>query len=127
MGKHAMTETEIQELDRRNRLDYLGLKTEVRDLKRAVKGFNGNTGLIGHAERTSLAIGRLENGMTEIKTLLTGDETDANDGGGMKGNQRELCKMQKAIVRFFWVIVGVFISGSGGLIFFAIQTNLATP
>ena len=124
---HTMSPTEIQELDRRNRLDYLGLKKEVRELKRAVTGFNGDTGLKGHAERTDLVLVELKQGQADIKKLLIGDETDANDGGGMKGNQRELCKMQKAIVRFFWVIVGVFISGTGSMVFFVIQTNLATP
>ena len=124
---HTMTPEDIQDLDRRNRLDYLGLKTEVRDLKRAVRGFNGNTGLIGHAEKTDLVLEELKQGQADILKLLDGDITDANDGGGMKGNQRELCKMQKAIIRFFWIVMGVFISGIGSLIFYAIQFNLAVP
>ena len=126
MGVHKMSEGELSELDRRNKTELTALKNEVRTLTRAVRGFNGSTGLIGHAEKTDLTLTRLENGQTDIKKLLIGDETKADDSGGLRGGQRDLRKMQSALVRFFWIVLGVLISGSAGLIFYTIQLRIAT-
>ena len=125
MGVHNMSEAELSELDRRNKTELTALKNEVRTLTRAVRGFNGSTGLVGHAEKTDLALKRLEIGQIDIKKLLIGDETKAEDSGGLRGGQRDLRKMQKGIVKFFWIVLGVFISGAGGLIFYTIQLRLS--
>ena len=124
MGKNTMSETEMRELDRRDQAPYLDLKSTVRELKRVVNGFNGDTGLKGRAEQAAQDIGDLKKGQKEIKILLTGDNTKLDDDGGIKGKLREREKREKIIIRLFWIVMGVFISGSGGLIFFAIQTNL---
>jgi len=108
-----------------NRNDIIYLKRGMTELKRVVKGYDGDTGLIGRAEKTELALGRLEKGMGEIKTLLTGDVADSEDAGGMKGKQRDLGKMQKSVVRVAWLLVSVFITGSAGLIFYSIQLRMA--
>lgn len=108
-----------------NRNDIIYLKRGMTELKRVIKGYNGNTGLIGRAEKTDLALGRLEKGMGEIKTLLTGDDSDSEDTGGMRGNQRDLRKMQRSVVRVAWLLVSVFITGSIGLIFYSIQLRIA--
>ena len=127
MGTHKMTDMELQELDRRNQAPFVELKETVRELKRVVTGFNGDTGLKGHAERTDIMLEELKQGQAEIKVLLTGDDTKLDDDGGIKGKLREREKREKVIIRLFWIVIGVFFSGSGGLIFFAIQSNLTTP
>ena len=66
-------------------------------------------------------------GQKEIKILLTGDNTKLDDDGGIKGKLREREKREKVIIRLFWAVMGVFITGTGSLIFFAIQSNLTTP
>ena len=104
--------------------DITYLKRGMTELKRIVKGYNGNTGLVGHAEKTDLTLKRLEEGQGEIKTLLIGDTKDPEDAGGLKGGQRDLRKMQASLIRFFWIVLGVFISGSGGMIFYLIQIRL---
>ncbi len=126
MGERKMTEAELHDLDRRNKTELKAVQNEVRQLTRAVRGFNGNTGLVGHAEKTDFTLNELKTGQADIKKLLVGDETDAEDSGGLKGGQRDLRKMQKAIVRFFWIVLGVLISGAGGLIFYTIQLRLTT-
>ena len=113
------TEDRIQ-----NRNDIIYLKRGMTELKRVIKGYNGTTGLVGRAEKTDLALGRLEKGMGEIKTLLTGDASDSEDVG-LKGKQRDLRKMQKVVVRVAWLLVSVFITGSIGLIFYSIQLRIA--
>ena len=122
--ERTMTKAEINELDRRDKRIYTALKNEVRDLKRAVRGYNGDTGLIGHAEKTDLALKILKKGQDDIKLLLTGDDTKLDDDGGLKGRQRERAKREKTIIRLFWIVIGVFCSGTGGLIFYSIQLNL---
>jgi len=107
-----------------NRNDILYLKRGMTEIKRVVKGYNGNTGLVGHAEKTDLALGRLEVGVGEIKKLLIGDISDPEDAG-LKGGQRDLRKMQANLTRFFWIVLGVFISGTGGLLFYAAQLKIA--
>ena len=112
-------------METENRNDIAYLKRGMTEIKRVVKGYNGNTGLVGHAEKTDITLGRLETGIGEIKKLLIGDTTDVEDTG-LKGGQRDLRKMQASLTRFFWIVLGVFISGTGGLLFYAAQIRIAT-
>lgn len=114
----AETEEMIQ-----NRNDIIYLKRAMTEIKRVVKGYNGNTGLVGHAEKTDLSLELLRIGQGEIKKLLIGDIADKEDAG-LKGGQRDLRKMQASITRFFWIVLGVFISGTGGLIFYTAQLKI---
>ena len=127
MPAKNLTALEVRALERRDKTVYTNLKNEVRDLKRAIRGFNGSTGLLGQAEKTSAAIEELKLGQADIKILLTGDDTKVNDEGGLKGKQRDLDKMQGIIKRFFWIITGLFLSGSIGLIFAFIQQRVVAP
>lgn len=115
-----LSQDEIDALDRRDRNDITYLKRGMTELKRIVKGYNGSTGLAGHAEKTDLALIDLKKGQEDIKKLLVGDETDANDDGGMRGKQRDIEKVQTASKRLAWIAIGAIVTGmvSVGFAFF---------
>jgi len=127
MPTKKLTSIEAAKLERRNRSHLSTLKSDVVSLKRAVTGYNGKTGLVGHAEKTDLTLIRLEKGQKIIKELLTGDDTDINDQGGVKGKIRELGTMQKVVKRIMWLGIGSIITGSVAIIFTIIRAFLLNP
>ncbi len=117
-----LSPSEIEALERRDKSNIVYLRRGVTELKRIVKGYNGGTGLVGHAEQTSKDVRILKQGQTDIKKLLVGDETDINDTGGVKGKIRELSIMQQVVKRIMWLGISSIIAGSAGIIFTLIRT-----
>ena len=131
MEKHTMTKTEVQELDRRNRLDQELVLLELKEIKeisksndRALRGSNGDAGLIADIKIIKTKIGMMEKDHVkcgakfgELDKLLFGKD---KDNAGMIGEQIALRQyvfkdLKPAIDRlgwwFFTLVLGLIVTG----------------
>jgi len=124
MQDKNLTAAQAAALERRDKMNIQQLETEVRNLKRAVTGFNGDTGLCGRVENVEGKIDSMKISFDKVHVLLIGDEEDPASRG-MKGEQQELKKMQTAVKRILWIAIGAIVSSSVGILFVLAQLTLA--
>ena len=131
MGKNTMTQAEIKALDRRNRLDQEFIVKELKEIKylarsndRALRGSNGDAGMVADVLAIKTKIETVENDhikcgekFGELDKLIFGKE---KDDAGMLGEQIALRKyvfddlkpsIDKLSYWFLTLVLGLIITG----------------